>query len=127
MKRILAVGLSAALTLPLAALARAPYTPARADDAVLRFSWRMNVTARENCRRHTQAELDALPVHMRTPEVCTRDVARYMLITRVGAAPADTVQLARGGVHGDRPVFVLEERVLPPGEHRIQVAVLRTM
>lgn len=116
---------SVALTLPIAALARAPYTPPGAGDAMLRFAWRMNVTARENCRTRTAEELARLPVHMRTPEICTRDAASYSLITRIGAATPDTVQLTRGGVRGDRPLFVLEQRKLPPGRHRVRIALHR--
>jgi hypothetical protein len=113
------------LTLPIAALSRAPYTPPGARDAVLRLSWRMNVSAREECRPRSAEELEALPVHMRTPEVCTRDQASYVLITRFGDTSADTAPLLRGGVKGDRPLFVLRERRLPPGEHRIALEVRR--
>lgn len=117
---------TAATTVMIAGLARAPYyTPPGAGDAMLRFSWRMSVTARENCRPRTPAELDALPVHMRTPEVCTRDSARYALITTIDDAAPDTVHLLRGGVKGDRPLFVLEERTLPPGRHRVRIELLR--
>lgn len=125
MRRLLIVLCTAALVLPIAALARLPYDSAGADDARLRFSWRMSIAAKETCRPRTQAELDALPVHMRTPEVCTRDVADYSLITRVDGLRTDTMELVRGGVKGDRPLFVLEERTLPPGEHRIHVVLER--
>ncbi|HSJ09907.1 MAG TPA: hypothetical protein VK928_08325, partial [Longimicrobiales bacterium] len=67
----------------------------------------------------------ALPVHMRTPEVCTKDEATYVLVTRIDGAAPDTVHLLRGGVKGDRPLFVLEERVLPPGVHRVGVELQR--
>jgi hypothetical protein len=125
MRPVAIVLLTALLTLVIAALARAPYTPPRSDDAILRFSWRMSVSARENCRPRTQAELDALPVHMRTPEECTRDVARYVLVTRIDGLPVDTVELFRGGVKGDRPIFVLTERTLAPGLHRVHVDLER--
>ncbi|HUG39323.1 MAG TPA: hypothetical protein VMM12_02505 [Longimicrobiales bacterium] len=116
---------SGAMVFALAGLSRAPYTPPGADAAILRFSWRMSVTAREDCRPRTAEELAALPAHMRTPEVCTRDRAAYSLVTRIGSAGPDTMQLTRGGVKGDRPVFVLEERTLPDGYHRVRVGLLR--
>jgi hypothetical protein len=125
MKRVWIALCTAALTLPVAALARAPYSPPGAVDAGLRFSWRMSVSAKENCRPRTPAELAALPIHMRTPEVCTRDVASYALITRIDDITADTIQLVRGGVKGDRPLFVLEERTLSPGRHRVRVHLER--
>jgi hypothetical protein len=121
--RLLAV--TVLLTLPFAALTRAPYTAPGADTAVLRFSWRMSVSADERCRVRTPAELEALPAHMRTPQVCEREEASYVLITRIDDAPGDTLQLVRGGVKGDRPLFVLRERPLPAGRHRVRVAIER--
>lgn len=118
---------SVALVLPIVALARAPsYTPPGATDAMLRFSWRMDVTLRENCRTRTAAELEALPVHMRTPEECTPLPATYALITRVANAAPDTLYLVRGGVKGDRPLFVLEERTLQAGDHRVRITLQRS-
>lgn len=116
---------TSAMTLIVAALARAPYTPPGAEEAMLRFSWRLSVPANENCRPRTQAELDALPAHMRTAEVCTRDEAAYSLVTRIDEAAPDTVQLLRGGLKGDRPLFVLREHALPPGRRRIRVELRR--
>jgi hypothetical protein len=113
------------LAVPILVLTRAPYTPPGADDAVLRLSWRMNATAPENCRARTVAELDALPAHMRTPQECTRERADYVLVTTVGAAAPDTVHLVRGGVKGDRPVFVLQEHRLQPGLERVRVELKR--
>jgi hypothetical protein len=124
MKHVRMLATTALLMLTVAALSRLPHTPPGADNAVLRLSWRMSVSG-AHCRDRTQQELEALPVHMRAPQVCERDAARYILVTRVGEAAADTVDLARGGVKGDRPLFVLRERVLPPGPQRIQVAVHR--
>jgi hypothetical protein len=115
---------SVALILPIAGLARAPYTPAGAGDAVLRFSWRMTVSVREDCRQRTQAELDALPVHMRTPEECTRDASQYQLALRIGER-TELLQLMRRGAKGDRPLFVLEERRLPPGSYNVSVELQR--
>jgi hypothetical protein len=116
---------TAALTVPFAALTRAPWTPSGAGDAVLRLSWRMSISARGECRPRTQAELDALPVHMRTPEVCAADTSTYVVITRLDDNAPDTLQLLRGGVKGDRPLFVLEDRRLPPGRYTFGIRLLR--
>jgi hypothetical protein len=115
---------SVLLTLPIVALARAPYTPAGAGDAVLRFSWRMTTSVRENCRTRTQEELDALPVHMRAPEECTRDASHYQLVLHVGEQ-TETLPLVKGGAKGDRPLFVLEERRLRPGVYDVSVELQR--
>jgi hypothetical protein len=116
---------SAALTCGIGALSRVPYSAPDGDMASLRFSWRMNVAGGETCRPRTQAELDELPVHMRSPEVCTREVARYTLITTIGDAAPDTTHLVRGGVRGDRPLFVLDERTLSPGAYRVRAELVR--
>lgn len=122
---VLGVVVTAALMAPIVGLARAPYRPPGADAAVLRLSWRMTVQARENCRSRTPEELAALPAHMRSPEVCEADDAAYALITRIDSATADTAHLIRGGIKEDRPLFVLDERSLEPGEHRVRVQLHR--
>lgn len=114
-----------AVALSIAALSRAPYTPPGAGDAVLRMSWRMDVTTRENCRARTAEELATLPVHMRTAEVCTPVEASYAIVTSLNGAAADTLALTRGGVKGDRPLIVLEERVLDPGLYDIELSLER--
>lgn len=119
--------LSAALmTLPIAALARGPaYSAPGADHATLRFSWRMSVPARENCRVRSQEELEALPVHMRAPEECTPDLSDFILVLAVDGRAADTIPIVRGGLKGDRPLTVLQDRRLPPGQHGIDMQFLR--
>jgi hypothetical protein len=126
--RFLAVVLvSTALIAPIAIFARAPYRPPGSDAAVLRFSWRMSIPAREHCRARTQQELDALPVHMRTLEICTRTETSYALVIRIDEQAPDTIHLVRGGVKGDRPLFVLEQRTLHEGTHRIRSGLERTV
>jgi hypothetical protein len=49
---------------------RADYQRATDQHALLRLSWRMRGERLENCRDRTPAELEALPVHMRTPRIC---------------------------------------------------------
>ena len=85
----------------------------------------MSAPSRERCRTRTAEELAALPAHMRVPEVCEDDVARYLLVTRIGTAPADTAELVRGGAKGDRPLFVHVERTPGAGRHHLAVRLLR--
>lgn len=115
---------TACLTLPLAALSRIPWTPPAASDAVLRLSWRMDVSGRQECRAATGAELAALPVHMRAPVICAADRASYLLITRLAGVP-DTAAVVRGGVRRDRPLVVLRESRVPPGEHAVHIQLRR--
>jgi hypothetical protein len=117
---------AALMTLPIAALARGPaYSAPGADQATLRFSWRMSVPARENCRVRSQEELEALPAHMRAPEECTPDLSDFILVLAVDGRAADTVPLLRGGLKGDRPLIVLEDRRLSPGQHGIDMQFVR--
>lgn len=125
MKLLLRVAVAALMVLPLAALSSASYSPRGADAAVLRLSLRMAIASRDECRARTQQELDALPVHMRSPEECTRDAASYEVIARIGSLAPDTIRLARGGARGDRPIFILNDRKLPPGQHHVRVDVQR--
>jgi hypothetical protein len=109
------------MTVSLGWLARAPYQPPGADDAVLRLSWRLRAPATEVCRTRSQAELDALPVHMRAPEVCEHRIAAYDLTVQVDSLPADTTRVVQGGAKGDRPLYVLREIPLEPGRHRVRI------
>ena len=122
MRTLRAVLVSGAIVIGIAGLSRAPsYTPPGADASLLRFSWRMTIQGRDRCRPRTAEELEALPAHMRTPEVCTSVDATYSLVTRIDDADPDTLPLLRGGVKGDRPLFVMEDVRLAGGPHRVRV------
>lgn len=109
------------MTVSLGWLTRAPYQPPGADYAVLRLSWRLRAPAAEVCRTRSQAELDALPVHMRAPEVCERRVAAHDLTVRIDSLAADTTRVVQGGAKGDRPLYVFREIPLEPGRHRVRI------
>lgn len=102
-------------------LARASYTPGGGEAALLRLSWRLRGEAAETCRPRTEAELIALPQHMRTPEICERRPVAYHLIVQLDGGPVDTSRVVSGGVKGDRPVFILRDSAVAPGAHRVVV------
>lgn len=112
---------SAVATAGLGWLSRAPYTSRDADRALLRLSWRLRGEKSEVCRPRTQEELDALPVHMRTSEVCESTLLAYRLIVRVDGVTRDSTIVLPGGARGDRPVFVLRELPLEPGTHHVSI------
>jgi hypothetical protein len=104
-------------------LSRTHYQPPGADDGILRLSWRMRAPDTGTaCRPRTQAELDALPVHMRTPEVCDTQSAVWDLVVRVDSLTADTTRIFQGGARRDRPFFVFRELHLAPGTHHVQLS-----
>lgn len=102
-------------------LSRAPYGSGAAEAALLRLSWRLRGGVVESCRKRTQTELNALPVHMRTPEICDRRPVAYRLIVQLDGGRVDTTRIVSGGVKGDRPLFVLHETAWAPGAHRVFV------
>lgn len=112
---------TAIMTVGIGWLARAPYQPPGSDSATLRLSWRLRAPVAETCRPRTQAELDALPVHMRTPEICSSHSAAYDLIVQVDSLTADTLRVLQGGAKRDRPLYVLKELSIEPGPHHVRV------
>ena len=105
---------------------RAAYEPPGGDQALLRLSWRLRGQRVETCRTRTPEELAALPVHMRTPEVCTGYGVGYRLVLRIDEQPPDTLRFLPAGAKGDRPVFVLHDRALEPGPHRVRMEFTAT-
>jgi hypothetical protein len=120
--RVRAALSTAVLVVALAALSRAPYSPPSSGEATLRLAWRAHTWVRETCRDRSQEELDALPVHMRAPRECTRERTEYRLVVEIDGVARDTLRVAAGGLKGDRPVFVMEEWLLPPGERAVRVS-----
>ena len=117
----LVVIVGAGLTAGIGWLSRAPYTPPGAETGVLRLSWRLRGANTEVCRARTPAELEALPLHMRMPEICESRSRPYRLVLVIDGGPADTLHIEPGGARRDRPVFVMHETPLAPGEHRVRV------
>ena len=104
---------------------RLPFQAMESRSAMLRLSWRMRPERNELCRDRTQAELDALPVHMRTPRVCETRVVPYRLIVQIGAGRADTSLILPAGAKHDRPVYVLRDTLLAPGAPQVRVVFER--
>ncbi len=121
MRRVTGGALALALVAGTVALSRLPAPFSAPDDALLRLSWRITGVTAEACRTLTQEELEKLPVHMRNPRACIGHIASYVLRVRVDGASAlvDTVRPA--GARGDRPITLLRDLPLEPGEHRVAV------
>lgn len=101
--------------------ARAPYQPPGGDSALLRLSWRLRGERNETCRPRTQQELDALPVHMRTPEICEGALVAYRLTVQLDDHAPDTSRVVPAGAKSDRPIYVFDEKRLAPGPHRVRI------
>jgi hypothetical protein len=121
MRNILRVLLAVCALVLLDGLSRMPFTPEKAEIALLRLSWRTRGEALQQCRTRTAAELKALPEHMRTPQLCTGRVANYLLSVRIDGGAARTRELRAAGAHADRPIYVLWQESLAPGRHTIDI------
>lgn len=117
---------AAAATAALGFGSRVPYTPEGAEAALLRLSWRLRGEKVETCRDRTQAELDALPVHMRTPQICTGHLVAYRMTLRIDGVVVDTATYLPAGAKGDRPIFVLHDEPMTVGEHDVEVDFVPT-
>ena len=95
------------------------------EQGLLRLSWRVRPERIETCRDRTQAELDALPAHMRTPRICEARSTPYRLIVEIDDGRPDTTIMFGAGARHDRPIYVLRDSLLAPGEHEVEVSFER--
>jgi hypothetical protein len=119
--RALAVVITLLVSAAIGFGSRAHYSPPGSDTSVLRLSWRLRGEKKEECRTRTPEELEALPVHMRTPEVCVGHLESYRMTLRIDDAQPVVKTFLPAGAKGDRPIFVMFDQPLAPGEHVIGI------
>ena len=119
--RIAAVAVTMLVSAAIGFGSRAPYSPPGSDSSTLRLSWRLRGERKEECRARTPEELAALPVHMRSPQVCSGYLVKYRMTLRIDDAPPLVEEFAPAGAKGDRPIFVMFVHALTPGAHEIDV------
>lgn len=105
----------------LIAVAAHPTVSDPTEGALLRIAIRTTAGTVSDCRKLTQQELDALPMHMRRPEVCETRAVPYRLEVSVGGTPMLDRTYKAAGIHGDRPLTVDEEIGLAAGKHDVTV------
>lgn len=106
----------------LAGLSRVTWTVEQSPRSLLRLSWRALGERIERCRPATAEELAGVPAHMRQDVICEDpQVAPYRLRVAVDGRVLHEGLVEGSGVAGDRPLFVLHEFEIMPGEHRIDV------
>jgi len=106
----------------LGALSRVPVSAAAAEQAALRFSWRLRAEEAGECRHPTEEELRDLPVHMRNPDACVGPVPAYRLRVEVSGQRHIDDRIEASGARGDRPLFVYHQLLLQPGRHAVRVS-----
>jgi hypothetical protein len=120
--RALAILVAAGMLVALARLTRVPWRVETTPRSVLRLSWRALGERIERCRPATADELAGVPAHMRQEVVCEDPkVAPYQLSVAVDGRELFAGLAEGSGVPGDRPMYVLREFDIAPGDHRVEV------
>lgn len=124
-RRTFAVIATAIVLFGVARASSAPLSMRGASSARLRLSWSARPERIEVCRTLSAAELAEREEHMRQRVECEGKFATYsLLIDADGRRIAD--MLVRGaGLRHDRPLYVLREVDLTPGQHRLHVGFTR--
>jgi hypothetical protein len=122
---VVGTGLALVAVAATGVLTRLPYAAEPGDQAEVRLTWRARTALVEECRRLTDAEREALPVHMRREEICEGRVSSYRLDVVVDGETRHSSIVKGSGARGDRPLYVFDAIRLPPGPHNIQVVFAR--
>ena len=120
-RRAAAVFVAVAATAGVAWLSRLPSDFGGGAGATIRLSWRAAGVPVEDCRTRTDEELAALPVHMRSPQECTRALAPFELAVALGGQPVVRDTVFPKGARGDRPVYVFRD--LPAAAGRVPLSI----
>jgi hypothetical protein len=117
--------LAVATALALGLGTRFVYTAEPVGQAEIRLTWRARAAPAEQCRRLSEAEREALPVHMRREMVCEGRVASYRLDVVVDGEVRHSSTVKGAGARGDRPLYVYDAIRLAPGLHDLHVVFER--
>jgi hypothetical protein len=97
----------------------------RPDAARLRLSWSARPERIEVCRTPTEEELARLAEHMRQRLVCDGVFATYLLRIEVDGREIGQSVIRGAGLRNDRPLYLLRDYPVPPGQHRFHVSLTR--
>jgi hypothetical protein len=122
MRALVGTAVAFGIMMGAAFLSRVPLSLRGSDGAVLRLSWRTDPVAVEACRLRTDEELARLPVHMRTPTVCSGAARPYVLRVLVDRRERLHDTIVAAGAREDRPLYVFREIGITPGAHELEVA-----
>lgn len=108
-------------TVAVAWLSRVPVEFHSEHEALVRLSWRMEGITVEECIELSVEALANLPIHMRNPKACIGRIAPYRLQVGLNGTLVVTDTIHPGGARRDRPIYVLSDFPVDPGEYRVQV------
>lgn len=121
-----AVGVvTVALLFGLTAISDAPVALHRSEASRLRLSWSARPERIESCRTLSEKELAEREEHMRQRVECEGRFATYLLRVDADGRRLHESVVRGAGLRHDRPIFLLREMDLPPGEHRIRIRFTR--
>jgi hypothetical protein len=109
----------------LAVLSALPMPGEPPAHALLRLDWRLRGEEAGDCLRPTQADLDALPPHMRNPNACLGALPPYHLRLWVDDQLAIDDVVHGGGARQDRPLTVYRDVPVEPGLRRLRAEFVR--
>lgn len=89
--------------------------------ATLRVALRTVQSNAEICTERTEAELEALPAHMRQKRVCEQIAPPFTLRISIDGNSVLDETFEPGGLRGDRPLTVDRKIRLAPGPARLEV------
>ncbi|MCP3960533.1 MAG: hypothetical protein GY719_22045 [bacterium] len=115
------VAFSALLFGAVVVLGQVPFG-APVEDAFLRLALRTTEARIEICRDRTHAELEALPAHMRQPQICDWHIVPHRLLVRRGAETVLDRVLEPAGARSDRPLAFDEQIALAPGTAELAIS-----
>ena len=109
----------------LAWVSAAPVPLPQSAAARLRLSWNARPERIEVCRKLSAKELSEREEHMRLREECTGQFATYALRVESDGRTMHESVVRGGGFRNDRPMHVLQDIAMAPGEHRVRVTLER--
>ena len=118
-------GLTAVLLFGLTAVAAAPVATPRRGASRLRLSWSARPERIESCRTLSDEELAEREEHMRQRVECTGQFATYALRVEADGRTVHESVVRGAGFRHDRPIFLLREIDLPPGQHVLRIRFIR--
>ena len=93
-------------------------------DSMVRLAWRTVGAKVRICEKVSEESLQSIPKHMRRPLSCEERFIPYRLQLSVNGVQRLERMVMGAGAKGDRPLFVHEDILLPPGEHQLMVSYL---
>jgi len=120
-----ATAITAILLLAMAHASAAPVARPGGASARLRLSWSARPERIEVCRTLSAAELAQREEHMRQRVECDGRFATYALRVYSGERLLHESVVRGAGLRHDRPLYLLRELEIAPGEHRIRISFVR--